>query len=432
MKKTNLLSPDKTEIISVLNYMEEYYLLKGYHRLEKNYFAGENLKKIYYKFSRKFRIIINLILKSNFAFESPKQKDIIIYDCSHVDQLLKIVPKNNYKIISTRVDRIKKIYISKNIITFIIFNFFTRSLKQNYIAALVKIISPKVVITNILNSSDFHITAKIFENSKIKFLAVQSVDLAGSDYLQETRSNKIFFIQELLCFSSYDKELFNKSKCNIKKFAEVGSLKSSLANEHIKINKININPEKYDICLISEPYTRGDFDHVETFDEAPGIIAEYTHRLCKQENLNLIFSGKSNLGEIHSDHEIYYYKEFLKKYDFKISQVKRGELGTHFNMMQSKMIIGHCSTALREAFSFEKKVLVYNYTGHPDAEVFPVDGLCLLRKSSYEEFKDRVLKILLMTKKEYQDGLSKKTSFVMNSKIDAASFTRNRLKEIVE
>ena len=100
--------------------------------------------------------------------------------------------------------------------------------------------------------------------------------------------------------------------------------------------------------------------------------------------------------------------------------------------MQSKMIIGHCSTALREAFSFEKKVLVYNYTGHPDVELFPVDGLCLLKKSSYEEFKDRVLKILLMTKKEYQDGLSKKTSFVMNSKIDAASFTRNRLKEIVE
>ena len=43
MKKTNLLSPDKTEIIPVLSYMEEYFLLKeGYHRLEKNYYSDIN------------------------------------------------------------------------------------------------------------------------------------------------------------------------------------------------------------------------------------------------------------------------------------------------------------------------------------------------------------------------------------------------------
>ena len=211
MKKKNLLSPDKTEIIPVMNYLKDYYLSKGYHNIEKNYIIGQNFKKLYYKLSRKLRTVISLVIKSKFLLKNLNQKDIIIYDCSHTDQLLEVVPKNSYEIISTRVDRIKNIYISKNIVIFMILNLFKRSLKQNYIAALVKTISPKVVITNILNSSDFHITAKIFENSGIKFLAVQSVDLAGADYLKETRLNKIFFIPELLCFSSFDKELFSKS-----------------------------------------------------------------------------------------------------------------------------------------------------------------------------------------------------------------------------
>ena len=49
-----------------------------------------------------------------------------------------------------------------------------RSIKQNYIAALIKEIDPKVVITNIDNSADFYITCKILNKTKIKFIAVQN------------------------------------------------------------------------------------------------------------------------------------------------------------------------------------------------------------------------------------------------------------------
>ena len=121
------------------------------------------------------------------------------------------------------------------------------------------------------------------------------------------------------CFGQLEEDLCKFYKVNVKNFYKYGSIRLANLLQYVNENKIKLNKNRYDICLISEPHTCSDLDHVENFDEAPGIIAEYTHRLCKQEYLNLIFSGKSVLGEIDSDYEIYYYKEFLKKYDFKIS-----------------------------------------------------------------------------------------------------------------
>ena len=433
MNKVTLLVPDKSEKITIVSYMEKYFLKKGYHKFKEKSFTDKYLLKFFYKPLRKINIILNLIKNSNFIFKNPKKKNIIIYDCEGTINLLKVVPDKNYEIISTRVDRMEKIYITKNIIFYIIKNFFKKSLKQNYIAALVKDISPKIVLTNIDKSSDFHITAKIFKYSDIKFLAVQSSGLEGSDFMKETKAGKNFFIPEFLCFSNFDKELINKNKRSVNKFYTVGSLRSSLAKEYVKIKKIDINPGKYDICLISEqnPVTSEDYSDVENFEEVPGTIAEYAHRLCKKKNLKIIFSGRGKSDDLNSDEEIFFYEEFLKNYDFKISQSSSDAFGTPINIMQSKIVIGHCSTTLREAFSFEKKVLAVQYKQHPDI-IFPADGLCLLKNSSYDDFEERVLKILSMTKKEYDYRLSKKTDFIMENKINTADFVRNRLKEILK
>ena len=98
--------------------------------------------------------------------------------------------------------------------------------------------------------------------------------------------------------------------------------------------------------------------------------------------------------------------------------------------MQSKLVIGHCSTVLREAMSFKKKVLACNFTGHPDI-TFPAEGLCMLKKTSYEEFEKRVLEILSINQKQYEDRLSEKMDFIMSGKTDTADLVRNRLKEII-
>ena len=110
----------------------------------------------------------------------------------------------------------------------------------------------------------------------------------------------------------------------------------------------------------------------------------------------------------------------------------------YINIMQSKLIIGVFSTMLREAISFQKKVLFFNTTGHPDIEFpgsgikFPQDSICILNEPSYELFEERVLRILSITNEEYFSKLGKEKSFIMIPTADTANTIRKRVKEIVE
>ena len=48
-------------------------------------------------------------------------------------------------------------------------NIFTQSFKENYLSALIKSASPKLVITNNDNSPEFHNISRVFIESNIKF-----------------------------------------------------------------------------------------------------------------------------------------------------------------------------------------------------------------------------------------------------------------------
>ena len=106
--------------------------------------------------------------------------------------------------------------------------------------------------------------------------------------------------------------------------------------------------------------------------------------------------------------------------------------------MQSKLTIALWSTILREAISFEKKILSFNTTGHPDVMfpgpgiTFPQESICILTKPSYELFEERVLKILSMTNEEYFSQLGIEKSFLMTPTVETASILRKRLKQTLE
>ncbi len=390
---------------------------------------------INYNLFRKIKILINLFLNSKIILGEPEKSDLVIYDCQSTEMIEKVLPNDKYLIVSTRLQRIKKLYVSRKIIIYIFFNFFKRSLKQNYLAALINIISPKIVITQIDNSIDFYLTAKIFEN-KIKFIAVQNANRGDTVYSSADSIKKIF-IPEFLCFSSFDEQLYKKKKCNIGKFEIVGSLSASLCKEYIDLNKKKINSEKFDICLLGEAHPHvgpgSDYPHVENFAEAVGKIAEYTHRLCKKNKLNLIFTGKRILNEDDGKLEILFYKKYLEEYDYKISQAisrnkSRNEFFSYQNVMESKLVIGHISTMLREAITFDKKVLQCNFTGHPDI-IFPGNDLCILKNTSYDLFEEKVLEILHMEKEEYFKRLGSQKKIIMDFSKNTAEVIRKKLKD---
>ena len=423
-----LITPSFDSKIRVVSYMEKYYLENGYYKFSKN-----KIIKIFYNiyFSYFSRIIklIKILKNSKFIFANPLKKDLLIYDCENTRLIESLIDDINYGIISVRLEKIKNIYISKKIFLYLIKNLFKASIKQNYIASIIKIINPKLVITNVDNSDDFHVTCKILKNSNIKFIAVQCAHRTDTIW-KKTEEIKKIFIPEYFCFSDFDKKIHQERNCNITKYSPSGSLGASLALQYVKSKKIEINPTEFDICLISEPmpHANGDYGHVENFQEKLGKIAEYTYRLAKEKNLKVIFSGKSanNIPE-----ENYFYKHYLKEYNFTISPQKIGEYSTYVNMMKSKIIIGHVSTSLREAFVLKKKVLSCNLTGHKDVK-FPSEGICTIKKNSdYEDFKERVLLILNMSYNEYTNNLSSEVNHIIDTRIKTSDFIREQVIKII-
>ena len=278
-----LISRDGKNKIVCFKYMEEIFQKEGYVSFKKIHM--KLLYSFYKIFSfsifRKIKRFFILCLKCKFFFKDPENREFILFDNVNLTIVEKILPNKNYAIVATRINLINKIYISKKIIFFILKNIFKRSLKQNYLAALIRRIAPKIVITNIHDSEDFHIISKIFHN-EIKFIAIQTYTPAMHNTMFSEKAKKNFFIPKFFCYGEYDKIFYEKKKVNIGSYEPVGSVMSSMAHEYLKSKKIN--PNKYDICLISEPLDgtlTGDWGHVKNIYDCTGLVAEFTHRLCK-------------------------------------------------------------------------------------------------------------------------------------------------------
>jgi len=167
-----MISRDGKEKIVCYKYMEECFKKEGYISFKK-FYINLLYKLFNFKVLRKIKVFFTLCLRCKFFFQNPEHFGLVIFDSESTTDLEKILPNKNYVIISTRIKQINKIYVSKEIMFYIIKNLFKRSLKQNYLTALIKAIAPKIVITHISDSKDFHIVSRIL-NSKIQFIAIQS------------------------------------------------------------------------------------------------------------------------------------------------------------------------------------------------------------------------------------------------------------------
>ena len=403
-------------------FLEKFFLDKLKYKKKINLADKIKLKIFNSNFFRRLILLIKLIKKVSFKFKRPKKNKIVIFDCTNYIDIKKVIKEKNFFLLSNRVERISEIYICKKILTFMIKNFFKRSSKLNYLIALIKIISPKTVITKIDNSKDFYEVSREL-HKKIKFIAIQNAH-RGDTLFAPIKETKKIFIPYYLCFSQYEEKIYKMKKAKVKKFIPIGSIKTSLALDYIKRNKV---PKKkiYDICLISEPHTNLDFkDDIKNFVETLGLVAQFTHRLCKEKKLKLIFVGKGT-NKIKKNIEKEFYKYFLKT-QFKIEYGSRNSWNSYQRIMQSNLIVGHHTSLLREAISLNKKVLCCNFTGSKYLK-FPSEGLCQLKKNTYSAFKVRAMKILSMSNEKYFLNLKQNKNFIM---FPSSHFIKSLRKEI--
>lgn len=417
-KKKNLVSLLNTEnnsLFIVDEYFKDYFLRKGFNKFSKN--------KLFLSFFSKFLRLPIIFLKKvktlKIFFKNPPKVDYIIYDDTLTKYLQILLKKKEYFILPTRAEKINEFYINKNIIFYIFKNFFKRTIKQNYLVIMIKMISPKIVLTHIDNSEDFSITTKIFKNSKIKFFAIQNAGREGDNF------QKLYF-DNLFIFGKHYQDLYLKKNVKVKKFHIIGSLKTNFIMETLKEKIKNYDKNKYDICLISEPQRslNGDFAYISDYAEIKGLVAKYVVKFCKENKLSLIFSGKFPLESNYSDFEEVFYKKYIENLDFNISQGKKNEFHSYLNIFQSKLIIGVNSTMLQESIVLEKKILSCNLLNHPDLDLnFPEEST--LRETGYEKFKEKVSYLISMDHKEYLKKNSKNFDYIMRKNFDFDEILNN-------
>ena len=352
-----------------------------------------------------------------FKIENPPQREIVIFDGTSLNDLKYILHKKKFFVLENRKSRISTVYCSLNIIITFFFNFFllffkNKNLHTIYLFTLLEKINPKIVITSIDNSFKFAELAKLL-SKKIKFAAIQNAnrfDYMHNIYLFKknlsvSNLNNKYFIPHFFCFGEHEINQIKKYKINIDQVYKVGSIRVANFFKHIELNKIKLQKEKYDVCLISEAASNiNEKFEIKDLEEKFAKVAKFTIDYSKKYNLKFIFLQKRNLNSIENKEEMNFYKKYLNKNDFnflkKNSSLNQNNYSSYLGLFQSKLAVGAQSTLLRDKIGCKEKILSLGLDNEGLFE-FPINGICKLKNLDYLEFENRMNLILSLNSEEY-------------------------------
>ena len=391
--------------VTIYSYLKDFFNKPRYFKLPENIIIQNIIIFIFSKL-RKFILFCQLIIKSKFIFCDPPTRKNVLFDDEQSNISEKIFVKKNYFILKCRIEKINEIYISRKIIFYILKNFFKSSLKVNYISALIFTIKPKNIVTIIDNSIDFFLQARVYQNKKINFIAIQN----AHRYDNDAEINKLRFLTKYFTFSKFERKII-KNKNIRKNIIPLGSVRSILAKKYLN-NKIRSN-RMYDICLISEPdFEVGGNDlNTKNIDKKIALVADHCLTFSKKFKKKIIFSGKYDIKSNYKLIEKKFYSHNLRNKKFKISFNNKKNFSTYKNIVQSEVIVGCSSSLLRESFAFKKKVLWCNFLKETK---FPFNGPMCLNNSEYASFEKSMIKIINMNYKTYFKKLKNSDNIYYN------------------
>jgi len=382
--------------------------------------------------------IIKILRFAKFLDKKNISKELIIFDEGIKDLELNLLKNYKFFWIRTRYDKITRLYISPELIIIFLKNFIIYFFNKNiflqeiYFLSLIETLNPKVVFTLIDNSFTFSKIAMYINNKKIKFIALQGAvryirqihDYIYKKKLINQNLNNNLFIPIYLCLGKFDQEDCIKYNIKVNKFIPVGSL--ALAN-FLKSCE-DRSPEKiYDICLISDQGAWSDnfqginIDILEQVEKGYIELIKWTIDLCLIKKFKFIFAFKRNkdkdLDAFIEERQLY--KKYLSKeqYEFLLENASFNNKNYSFNSynvsFKSKLVVAVSSTLLRENLSYGNKILSCNLTGSNLFD-FPISGICSINNCSFDDFKNRIEKILNIDDKTYFSKISKNKNYLIH------------------
>lgn len=434
MKEILFLNSEKNTLVNIPFFLKKFFIKKNFYILPTN----KTLKKIivffYLKLLRKSRIILGLFFRAKFTMKNPKKYDYVIFDDLSLGTVNRILPKKKYFTIASRVENFKEIFITKEVIIYIIKNFFRNSLKINYLCSLIHIIKPKKIVTIIDNSFDFYLVYQEFRNKNISFHAIQNA-YRNKNYLKII-FNKNNYAGSYYTFGDYEFNVIKKNylcspKANIK---PIGSLRTELAKEYLFKKNKNFT-QIYDICLISEATFQistgggvGLEGYIEAHKSAIKLL-KYTLFFCNKFKKKLLFLGRCSKFQNTQEEELSYYKYKNENSIFNIQFFDKSKFENIENLLRSNLILGCQSTLLRESFGLKKKILVCDWvkkTKGINKIFFPSNGILKLKSEKYIDFEKRMIEILQLNFNQY---LSKviNPKLIYNLDFDTLKFLRKEM-----
>lgn len=399
-------------------------------------------------FLLKIKKLITLGLKSKILFSSPTKKKIIVFDCESPRSLHQLFPSSKTFILTTRVEKIKELYLSFSLVKFLMINFFKRSLKLNYLIYLIIEINPKVIITLVDNSADFHIISKNLEK-RFKFIALQN-STREVQWLPNKWTKK-FYIPEFYSYGLWDKKLY-LNKTSVKNITPKGSFEAACSLTYFKKKKVKLKKE-FDLYLISEMnigekkyilkkknYWKRriqdikDSDHIPTVNKAFSQLTKFCYRFAEENNLKIVIAGKGKKNSSYRDKEFMWFKDVLKKKKFILKARNEKNYSNYLLMLRSNVVIGRHSSLVREAIGLDKKVFWCDFTNHPDGgfPFFKNIKKFVIEENSYRVFEKKLKFILNLKKNAYFQYLnSMKNEICINSK-GYDEFIFKRVNDIIQ
>ena len=370
-----------------------------------------------------------------FNFSSPPKSNIAVFDGESLQSLKYTLEDYEYQIVESRKERIKNIYCSPKFIVVFFLCLIKLSSKRRinlltvYLYTVIKMTEPKIVITSICNSIKFSELARLFEE-KINFIAIQKATkyeyIKNDTYFKagsmKENLNKRYYLPNYYVFGDMEEEKCMKFQINVGKFYKYGSIQIANFFEHIKINKITLNNNKYDLCFLEdgEPYPIASHNNNQLSQKVsdPGYmnLLKFTVIFAKKNNLKFIYLKKRPKGHRNeflflqkverylSKEHAYYIKENMCFRD-----TDKNLYSNYQALFESKVAIGVSTTMLTEKLSCREKILSCNLTGS-DVLNFPINGVCSLINSNYNEFEERLSKILEMSEEDYFKNINRPVS----------------------
>lgn len=372
---------------------------------------------------RKLKNLVLLILKCKFIFSDPKKTKIVILDPVYSYEVVRTLRQFKPFLLNNRIEQINEIYLSSSIIFFLIKNFFKYSLKLNYLLALIKISDPKILITRIDTSNDFHILSKILYKKVVCISLQQGLRALPNKNLKVTDTDKNdfqkYFIPEFFVFSHSDKYFFRNLKTKVKNYHIIGSIRARAALNYFKLRNINTSIS-YDFCLISSP---GKYS-------TTGYIAQYLHDFCKEKNFSYVIAADTDLKD---GNELQFYREFMG--DRKINIVKNfhRKYTSYRIILKSKVIVGQFSTLLKESLSYNKKILeingIINNFANKDLFIYKKNNIKNVwqpKINSYSKFMNFASDIYEMSNIDYSKKF-KNRDYVMKRDQDSINLLKKKI-----